>query len=262
MRWIHRAGHDHGVPVDITPDDAVGDLRRAGAARWMNLLFPLEAGEAAELHVWGAELAERVPEITPIGGVHVDDPDPLAVVQEAVEGHGMAGLKFHPMVQRFVPWDARLAGALDYVEARELPVYVHTGYDEWYGWHLPREGFEEMLDRRPRLPVVVPHIGFPDLEWGFGLADRFPQVYLDLTNVPGSVMFDPEGWERALAMFRRGVSRHRDRVLMGTDYPAGMGSLEQIFAQLEAAELGADLLEHVMLVSTRGFFDRFGRPRP
>ena len=262
MRWIHRAGHDHGVPVDITPDDAVGDLRRAGAARWMNLLFPLEAGEAAELHVWGAELAERVPEITPIGGVHVDDPDPLAVVQEAVEGHGMAGLKFHPMVQRFVPWDTRLAGALDYVEARELPIYVHTGYDEWYGWRLPREGFEEMLDRRPRLPVVVPHIGFPDLEWGFGLADRFPQVYLDLTNVPGSVMFDPEGWERALATFRRGVSRHRDRVLMGTDYPAGMGSLEQIFAQLEAAELGADLLEHVMLVSTRGFFDRFGRPRP
>ena len=29
---------------------------------------------------------------------------------------------------------------------------------------------------------------FPDIDWAFGLADRFPQLWLDLTNVPGSLV--------------------------------------------------------------------------
>ncbi len=129
MRWIHRAVLDFSVPVDITADQAIADLRQAGAVRWANLLFPLSPGEASVLHAWNQQLAERVPEITPFGGVHADDQDPLAVVQEAVESYEMAGLKFHPMVQEFNPWDQRLAPVLNYLDEAGLPIYVHTGHD-------------------------------------------------------------------------------------------------------------------------------------
>ena len=261
MRWIHRSVLNFKVPVDITADQAIEDLRRAGAVRWANLLFPIGRDEASGLHTWGQQLAERVPEITPFGGVHVDDPDPLAVVQEAVERFEMAGLKFHPMVQRFDPWEPRLASVLSYLETQQKPIYVHTGYDEWYGHQYDRAGMEKMLRKHSNLPVVLAHVGFPDLEWGFSLADRHPQVWLDLTNVPGSFAWMDTS-EQLLATFHEGLARHRDRCLMGTDYPAGMGNLTEILAQFHSVGIKEELLEHVMVKSTAAFFDLFGRPRP
>jgi uncharacterized protein len=261
MRWIHRAVLDFKVPVDITAEQAVADLRRAGAIRWANLLFPLSPGEARNLHSWGQALARRVPEITPFGGVHVDDRDPLGVVQEAVERYEMAGLKFHPMVQSFYPWAPRLAGVLSYLNDRELPIHVHAGYDEWYGEDFDRAGLEAMLAEYPKLPVVLAHVGFPDLDWGFSLADRFPQVWLDLTNIPGSLasmQSDPE----LTAPLAESLDKHRDRLLMGTDYPAGMGNLDEILDQFDSLGIDDALLEHIMIVSTADYFDRYGRPRP
>src|ERR1700739_3925359 len=49
---------DHPTPVEITADEVIEQLRRAGARRWANLLFPLRPGEAHELHRFNAELAE------------------------------------------------------------------------------------------------------------------------------------------------------------------------------------------------------------
>jgi hypothetical protein len=262
MRWIHRAVPGFDVPVDITADRAVTDLRSAGAVRWANLLFPIVAGEAPGLHAWGRALADRVEEITPFGGVHVEDRDPLAVVQEAIEHFGMAGLKFHPMVQQFDPWHPRLAPALRYLESGGHPIYIHTGYDDWYGHHLDRDGMEQMLTDYPNLPVVIPHVGFPDLEWGFSLAARFPQIWLDLTNVPGSFGWMGTEDDDLITTLHEGITRYRDRVLVGTDYPAGMGNLELILSQFESIGIEAGLLEHVMVRSTAAFFDRFGRPRP
>jgi predicted TIM-barrel fold metal-dependent hydrolase len=260
MRWIHRAVLDFKVPVDITANQAVVDLRNAGAVRWANLLFPIGPGEAPGLHAWGQELAERVPEITPFGGVHVEDADPLAVVQEAIESYEMAGLKFHPMVQQFDPWDPRLSGVLEYLNQLGKPIYVHTGYDAFYGHDYDRAGLETTLETYPEMPVILAHIGFPDVAWGFSLADRFPQVWLDLTNVPGSFtwMNTPDA---LLTTFREGLLRYRDRLLMGTDYPAGMGSLEEILDQFESVGIEDSILEQVMVTNTKAFFDRFGRPR-
>lgn len=260
MRWIHRAILDFKVSVDITADQAVQDLRNAGAVRWANLLFPIGPGEAPSLHEWGQELAERVPEITPFGGVHIDDEDPLGVVQEAIEHYEMAGLKFHPMVQQFNPWDRRLSSVLSYLDDNILPIYIHTGYDEWYGHNYDRNGLEQMLETYPSMPVVLAHMGFPDLDWGFSLAEKFPQVWLDLTNVPGSFSWMDTS-DELMESFRAGLSKHRDRSLMGTDYPAGTGNLQEILAQFTSTGIEESLLEHIMVTSTKAYFDRYGRPR-
>lgn len=265
VRWIHRSLPGHGVPVDIGPDEVVADLRRNGAVRWANLLFPIRPGEATSLHAWGRELSERYPEITPFGGVHPEDPDPAAVVAEAVEDYGMAGLKFHPMVQRFVPWDERLRPALDYAENHRLPVYIHTGYDDWYGYRLSRTDLESMLAARSAMPVVLPHVGFPDLEWGFGLADRFPQVWLDLTNVAGSLLYfheDAASREAGAELVRSALIRLEGRVMVGTDHPAGTGTIEEIFDQLATLEVPESAREALLVTTAARFLDRYGRPRP
>jgi predicted TIM-barrel fold metal-dependent hydrolase len=263
MRWIHRAIPEFDVPIDITADRAVVDLRASGAVRWANLLFPIAPGEATALHSFGAALAERVPEITPFGGVHVADPDPLGVVEEAIDGFGMAGLKFHPMVQRFNPWDERLGPVIGYLERRGAPIFIHTGYDEWYGHRLDRTGLEAMLVTYSELPVVLPHLGFPDLAWAFELADRFPQIWLDLTNVPGSFAWmGYEADDALLQTFFEGVQRHSSRLLMGTDYPVGMGNLAEILRQYRSVGLSDSQVENIMVTTTKAFFDQYGRDRP
>ncbi|MCL1593629.1 MAG: hypothetical protein M3132_04660, partial [Actinomycetia bacterium] len=86
--------------------------------------------------------------------------------------------------------------------------------------------------------------------------------WLDLTNVPGS--FDWLGHddndELRQTLFD-GVERYKDRILMGTDYPAGMGNLDQILTQYETVGFSESQLEYMMVTSTKAFFDRFGRPR-
>ena len=110
MRWIHRAVLDFNVPVDITADQAVTDLRNAGAVRWANLLFPISPRRGTRSPRLGATNSPNGFRKSPRLVVFMShDPDPLGVVQEAVEDFGMAGLKFHPMVQGFNPWDQRLA---------------------------------------------------------------------------------------------------------------------------------------------------------
>jgi len=169
----------------------------------------------------------------------------------------MAGFKFHPMVQGFYPWDGPLRRVLSYCEATGLPIVVHTGYDHQYEHNYDRVGLEAMLEMYPGMPVVLSHIGFPDISWGFSLAERHPQVWLDLTNVPGSfeVMEDPQG---LLEELHGGLARHRDRFLMGTDYPAGMGNLDEILAQYQSLGIEDSLLDHVMTSSTKAFLEECG----
>jgi predicted TIM-barrel fold metal-dependent hydrolase len=231
LRWILRALPDVGVPADITAEGALANLRAAGGKRVVNLLFPLKAGEADELHVFGAELSAREPDVVPVGGVHVEDEDPEAVIRRGIEEHGMRGLKLHPMVQRFTPGDPRLAGAIAANAEHGLPFYVHTGFDEWYGWGYDLGELEAIAQRHPEMPMVLAHCAFPRIEWAEAMARRFPRVYLDLTNVFGTLDMLPadQAADRVAAVARL-FEVAPDRIWFGTDYPAGMGTVEKLHA--------------------------------
>lgn len=269
IRWARRAGFGP-LAEDATPEDVVADLRRAGARRWVNLLFPLAPGEAPSLHRFGAALAERHPEMTPFGGVHVADEDPLAVVKEAIEDWGMAGLKFHPMVQRFSPAADVLAPVFAYLEERRSAVYIHTGYDEWYGWRLPPEDVEGLVARYEGVAFVLPHIGYPRLAWGVGLAERHPNVWLDVTNVCGSIVDERSGKGRGggdaealAALLHDRLPGIADRTMFGTDHPAGLGTIERIKEDFRAvAGLEGAAAARVMEGTAAAFLDRYGRPAP
>ena len=234
MRWLHRGLPGVAIPADITAERALADLRAAGAERVVNLLFPLQAGEAEELHRYGAELSAREPDVIPVAGVHAEDEDPEHVVRTAIEDHGMRGLKLHPMVQRFSPGHPALAPAIAALAEYGLPLYVHTGFDEWYGWGYDLGELEQIATRHPSIPLVLCHCAFPRLEWAAGMARRHPQVWLDTTNVFGSIARAPAHERPALAHAVDGLFEAApDRVFFGTDYPAAMGSLEQLHRQVE-----------------------------
>ena len=72
-------------------------------------------------------------------------------------------LKFHPFVQRFLPWEPRMRPIYEAVAARGKILYFHTGFEALYESPLP-------------------------------VSETFP-----------------------------------DRIMFGSDHPAGMGSLAQIY---------------------------------
>ena len=177
----------------------------------MNLLFPLRAGEAEELHRFGAALSAREPDVVPVGGVHMDDPDPERVLRTAIEDHGMRGLKLHPMVQRFSPGHPALEPAIAALADYGLPLYVHTGFDEWYGWGYDLGELERIAERHPEIPLVLCHCAFPRMEWAAAMARRHPQVWLDTTNVFGSIELAPEPARARPRRQGRGPLRRRAR---------------------------------------------------
>jgi predicted TIM-barrel fold metal-dependent hydrolase len=229
MRWLLRALPDVGIPGDITADGALADVRGAGARYVVNLLFPLAPGEADELHAFGQELSAREPDVIPIGGVHAEDPDPEGVIRRAIEEHGMRGMKLHPMVQRFAPGHPALVPAIAALEEYGLPLYVHTGFDEWYGWGYDLAELEAIAERHPGIPLVLCHCAFPRLEWAAEMARRFPQVWLDTTNVFATLDLLPEEQRRdRLAATSALFETAPERIFFGTDYPAAMGTLERL----------------------------------
>lgn len=177
----------------------------------------------------------------PVGGVHADDADPEGVIRRAVEDHGMRGMKLHPMVQRFPPGHPALAPAIAALEEYRLPLYVHTGFDEWYGWGYDLGELEAIAERHPGIPLVLCHCAFPRLEWAGEMARRFPQVWLDTTNVFATIdlLPDDQASDR-LAAVGALADTAPDRIFFGTDYPAAMGTLEKLHASASRAlgELG------------------------
>lgn len=245
MRWLHRALPDVGIPADITAEDALADLHAAGGNVLVNLLFPLEAGEAEELHAFGAELSRMDPSVIPVGGVHADDLDPEAVVRSAIEEHGMRGLKLHPMVQRFSPGHPALEPAIAALAEYGLPLYVHTGFDEWYGWGYDLGELERIAERHPSIPLVLCHCAFPRLEWAAEMAQRHPHVWLDTTNVFGSIALapSPESRGELERQLEELFEAAPDRIFFGTDYPAAMGTLDELHGQVANSPVAGSQLE-------------------
>jgi len=150
---------------------------------------------------------------------------------------GFVGMKFHPFVQRFVPWEPPFLRLLERI-ARHGPriVVFHTGFEAFYGGPLPLARFAEVLRAVPGTPIVLAHAGYPDVAGAVELMARFPNCHVDTVHVLSRITagWDPGSQGAALAALRAGIAAFPERVLFGTDHPAGTGTLAQMYADLDA----------------------------
>ncbi len=265
MRWIHRGIPGHPVPADITVDGVVSDLRAAGVERFFSAVFPLAPGEAGELNRFNASLAPDIPEMIPLGTVHQDDADPGAVVHEALRTHALKGIKLHPVMMRMAPGDPRLAPVYALLEEAGLPLLVHTGFEEGCGSTSDPEGWERLIRSYPRLTFLLAHAFFPDLPYAFSLLSRYGNVYLDLTNVPGMLLWKegplPFGIPRPLwgkEEFLAAIEENSGRIVFGSDHPAGMGTMEEILGRVETLGLSERTVERILYGNARELLTRLG----
>lgn len=205
-------------------EQAVAFLRARGVRRMTALLYAHRPGMAVALNRFAAELGRAHPEVMPLGTVFPGEPDAAAVVRDALGPLGLRGIKLHCHVQR-LPADAP---ALDeiYAEAQSAgrPVVIHAGREP----SSPGYGVDtrvlcgvtqvqQVLQRFPRLKLVVPHLGADEFEPYAALLDTHENLWLDTTMAVSGYFAGVFGVDEAAGL--RVAQRHPRRLLYGSDFP-------------------------------------------
>jgi uncharacterized protein len=203
------------------------------------------------------ELADRQPVLVPFGTVLPGEPDAQRIVDEALVDLQLAGLKLHCHVQKVAPDDARLFPIYERLSDLGRPLVLHAGREpssDAYGFDCRGlcgiAPVRAVVERFPRLKLVVPHLGQDQWREFFALVRGSDNLYLDTTMAVGGYLTDdiPTAAE---------IVPIADRVLFGTDFPNLPYAWGRELAWLEAAGLPADALEKVRRGNARRLVEGF-----
>ncbi len=116
------------------------------------------------------------------------------------------------------------------------------------------------------MTVVLSHLLYPRLDDARDLCLSSERIWLDLTNVPGSMVLyekgSPQEFARIMELFESVLDSCPERLLFGTDHPAGMGDVPTIYGHLERYVTDKALLRSITLENPERFIDLFYAEKP
>lgn len=265
IQWVQRIHPEHPGDVDMDPDALVDDLAQKGASQIINLVYPLRPGETESLNQFNADLAAKHRNVTPVGSLHPGNENKKDLMRRAFEEQGLMGLKFHGFVQKIDLRDPAMEEVWTWCERWQRPVYLHTGFDYYYRKTMNAECLESILHRHPELPLVISHLLFPRLEDAYGLARKYPGIYLDASGLmlgmqkygEDLLRHDGFGMQELIDITRSGLREFEGRVIFGSDYPVCGGSLSDVSQSLDLLELSLDELRMLRVTAPRKFIETF-----
>ncbi|HUR62637.1 MAG TPA: amidohydrolase family protein [Candidatus Thermoplasmatota archaeon] len=171
-------------------------------------------GYGWEVNAWAAEYAATDPSrLVATGGYdpRLDGDGERAA--EALRDLGIRAVKVHPVHQAISAGDASFFPFYAALERLRMPVIVHTGTSRFPGADnsfADPLGVVPVLERFPRLPVILAHGGRPDrTKEALALLRRFPNAWLEISGCPPHRLVDYFGDLAQLA----------SRTLWGSDWP-------------------------------------------
>src|SRR5262249_55746912 len=108
-------------------EEALDDLRSAGAAKIVGLVYAHKPGAARALNEYLGELCRAHAGVVGVGTVLPGEPDVGAIGEDAISKHGLRGIKLHCHVQKMSIDDPRVVDVLSYCEELGVPAVVHAG---------------------------------------------------------------------------------------------------------------------------------------
>jgi len=264
MKWILEFIPEHPVSASVTEADILLDLKQEGVTHFFNLIYPLKEEETEALNVFNARFCESTPGAIPFASMHQDTPDKAGVAEKALMSYPFVGFKFHPFIQGFDPWDPRMDPLYAFLQEAGKPVILHTGFGDAYGKPMPAVDLKNLLKRYPRLSMVFVHMAFPEIAAVFSMMADFPDLYLDATLVLPHLRpkFEPilssfPDGNKIIDVLVEGMEKYRTRIMYGSDHPAGMGGLSDIYKDLSDLPV-SDAVKHSLRVETpMAFVSRF-----
>ena len=225
------------------PDDAerLAILDRLGVRAFPTLPYAHKAGMAAWLNDWSAEFADRDPRVIP-SATFYPEPEAPVYVAEALK-RGARVFKVHVQVGAFDPRHHLLEPVWGRLAETGTPIVIHCGSGPIGGEFTGPSPVEGLLERHPRLRLVIAHLGMPEYAAFLDLAERFEGVHLDTT------MFATDFTEQLMPFDRADLPRLaalRGKVLLGTDFPSIPYPYAHQLAALHRLGLGEEWLRAVL----------------
>jgi predicted TIM-barrel fold metal-dependent hydrolase len=262
-KWFSDRGWRFAYPTD--PEAVAAWLRERGVERFWFFNYAHRPGMARDLNAWNARTAERIPGAHAFGTIHPDDPDLLAIAEEALGPLGLPGFKLHLDVQRFALDDPRLAGFLSFAEERGCLLVIHggTAASHFDPGKLGVAPFRRVLAKHPRLRVVAAHLGAFEVDAFLTLARDSADLYLDTcfcfrSPSAGGIARGPAPLGYEVAYDVEALSAARDRVLFGSDFPNIPFPWEAEVEELLKLDLDADFYRKVFHANARALMARLG----
>ena len=166
---------------------------------------------------WVAEFCSTSPRFIPYANIN---PHLVAYPAKEVERLvrlGYKGLKFLPTYHHFYPNDNKLYPFYDAAQALELPVIFHIGSSIFPETRLKFGDpiyLDDIARDFPKNNIIMAHSGRGFwYEACFFLSRFHPNVYMDITGLPPRNLFN----------YFPDFERNADKILYGTDWPAGPG---------------------------------------
>ncbi|TDD86396.1 amidohydrolase family protein [Actinomadura rubrisoli] len=231
--------------------ERIAFLRGLGVRAFSALAYPHRPGMAESLNEWTAGFAARVPDCLR-SGTFYPEPGAAEYVRRALD-EGTRVFKVHLQVGGFDPRAEELDAVWGMLADAGTPAIVHAGSGPVANEFTGPGPFGDVLARHPRLTAIIAHLGAPEFDEFFALADRYDRVHLDTTMAFTRFA--------ALGTFPGALTpRLRDlgldgRILLGTDFPNIPYPYAHQLEALAGLGLGDDWLRAVCWEAAAKLFD-------
>ncbi|GAA2416777.1 amidohydrolase family protein [Actinomadura vinacea] len=235
-------GHEWPIRYKVPEEERIAHLRGLGVRAFTSLAYPHRPGMAESLNEWTAGFAARVPDCVPTATLYAER-EAAEYVGRAVDA-GTKIFKVHLQVGGFDPRASELDPVWGLLADAGVPVVVHAGSGPVANGFTGPGPFGEVLARHPRLTAIIAHLGAPEFEGFFALAERYERVHFDTTMAftdffAGLGVFPPGLLPRLRELGLEG------RVLLGTDFPNIPYEYAHQLEALARLDLGDDWLRAV-----------------
>jgi len=235
--WVF---HDQGLV-----DDLIRRQFENGAAGLVLMAYAHRPGVAEMINRNTGRLLRVFPHAAGLAAVHPEDASPRDVLRQARAEFGLCGAKLHCHVMRRAPDDPALFPVYEALCEWGGVLNIHAGKEpaiDAYGTDVRALSgaarVAPVLERFPEMKVVVPHLGFDEVDAFLGLLGAHPNLYLDTTMVLGGYF--------PVEVDRGQLVRHADRILYGSDYPHIPYDMETEVRALMALDLGHEPVRRIL----------------
>ena len=180
------------------------------------------------------ELFSDTENIFVMGGISplIDYEMRLAQLDDYLASGLIIACKLYPGHESFYMDDPRLNSVFHLCMKHDVPLAVHTGWDEAQYNH-PKY-FAAIAKEYPTLHLIICHLYWPNIDLCYDLTAAYPNIYYDIS----SLAYEKNSLEKTQNSLNRIVKRNPERVLFGTDY--GMCSIEDHIDLVNSLDISND----------------------
>lgn len=229
-------------PITYREDEDVrlNTLREFGVRGFTSMIYPHKPDMAAWLNSWGADFAARTEDCIHTATFYPEE-SASGYVADAITG-GARIFKSHIQVGNYSPNDPLLDQVWGAIEDASIPVVIHCGSGPTPGTHTGPAPIADLLERFPRLPLIIAHMGMPEYSEFLALADRYENVRLDTTMT--FTDFSEQSWP--FPEYEKDHLRDlQSRILFGSDFPNIPYSYLDALRAVQKLDLGDEWVRDV-----------------